>query len=191
MKFVLLILSLASATAAMADDGKCVATGRVGGEDIVCAKYDNTDQATCEQPNRVAWCSWQAAAPQGAMPAWLDFSLSTGVVDGLGMVQIRSAANGQVEIRERALSGCEHSTFPNPCDPLPPIEAVTLVHATMVHESASDEPTVIQLGERYQLKRGVPDMGMGNHVQFTLVRMSDGKEFPMAVITVINEGLGR
>jgi len=44
--------------------GKCLAEGRVGGEDEVCAKYTNTDEATCKRADGWAWCFWDATAKE-------------------------------------------------------------------------------------------------------------------------------
>lgn len=43
-----------------AEVGLCGALGRVGGEDEICAQYDNTDEATCKKADGFAWCYWKA-----------------------------------------------------------------------------------------------------------------------------------
>lgn len=42
--------------------GKCIALGRVAGESQRCAKYDNTDEKTCQVADGEAWCRWKSEA---------------------------------------------------------------------------------------------------------------------------------
>jgi|GEM_PF-4573174 len=38
--------------------GSCIAVGRVGGEDVACAKHN--DRNSCESRTDWEWCSWQS-----------------------------------------------------------------------------------------------------------------------------------
>lgn len=51
---------LVSSASVFAAGGKCIALGRVGGEDVACAAHK--DEATCNDKSHREWCSWQTPA---------------------------------------------------------------------------------------------------------------------------------
>lgn len=64
-----------------AESGKCIANGRVGGEDTVCARYSNTNEESCKKADGWAWCSWEKSeSPRGTGPIFVECRLQDGEV---------------------------------------------------------------------------------------------------------------
>ncbi len=68
MKLAIALTVFMASTFASADPGTCGALGRVAGEDVVCARFNNTDEATCKKADGWAWCSWQKAETPSEVP---------------------------------------------------------------------------------------------------------------------------
>lgn len=61
-KTILICTAMLIAQFTFAESGKCIALGRVGGEDKVCAQYNDSSEEKCTKADGWAWCAWEKAA---------------------------------------------------------------------------------------------------------------------------------
>lgn len=72
MKALVFVYLLLVTQVSFAGAGQCIALGRVGGEDEVCARYNDTDEATCKKADGWAWCAWRATEARGTGPLHVE-----------------------------------------------------------------------------------------------------------------------